>query len=297
MKKESCYVRQFAVVTVILIQFLMLGSNVHAQEHKMNMDGDGKVPAEQVAPTANAPVAAVSTNTETRLHVGNIGKEWPSPVEDTQRFASFRFDQLEYRLGNNADILRWDATGWYGGDYNRFWLKTEGDWEISSNGAGEVEVQALYGRFIARYWDLQLGLRHDYLSGPGSDRSRTFAVVGLQGLAPYRFDLEPALYISQDGDLSGGLTASYDLWLTQRLILQPRADIDVALQSVDKFGVGKGLNNVELGIRLRYEITREFAPYMGVQWLREFGETAALSRRNGESTDDLKFLFGFSIRF
>ncbi len=297
MKRESCHVGRSVAVAVILCRILILGTNAHAQEHTMNMNGNVEVPVKQSATPENMPTGTDSTNAETKLHMGNIGKDWPPPVEDTMHFASLRFDQLEYRLGKNADILRWDATGWYGGDYNRFWLKTEGDWETTNNGAGEVEVQALYGRFIARYWDLQLGLRHDYLSGPGSDRSRTFAVFGLQGLAPYRFEFEPALYISQDGDLSGRLTASYDLWLTQRLILQPRADIDAALQSVDEFGVGKGLNSIALGLRLRYEITREFAPYLGVHWLREFGETAASSRRAGESTDDVKFLFGLSIRF
>ncbi len=122
-------------------------------------------------------------------------------------------------------------------------------------------------------------------------------MIGLQGLAPYRFELEPALFISQDGDLSGRLTASYDLLLTQRLILQPRAELDAALQSVDKFGVGEGINSLDLGMRLRYEVTREFAPYMGIQWSRKFGETAAIARSDGESTEDVEFLFGLSIRF
>ncbi len=297
MKKESCYTRRFAVVTAILFHCWMLESNAHGQEAVMRMNGHGQISAEKPATPENVPTATVSTNAETKLHVGNIGNDWPPPVEDSQRFASFRFDRLEYALGKNADILRWDATGWYGGDYNRFWLKSEGDWKISNDGAGVVEVQALYGRFIARYWDLQLGLRHDYLFGPGANRSRTFAVIGLQGLAPYRFELEPALFISQDGDLSARLTASYDLLLTQRLILQPRADMDVALQSVDEFGVGKGFNSLDLGMRLRYEVKREFAPYVGIQWSRTFGETAALARRGGESTENVEVLFGLSIRF
>ena len=234
---------------------------------------------------------------ETQSPPGVVGKNWPEPVEDHMRFRSLLVNQLEYQVGDIANSVGWDATGWYGGDYNRLWLKTEGEWRTSGERGGEAEVQALYGRLIAAFWDFQAGLRYDQFSGAGFDRSRGFAVIGLQGLARYRFELEPALFISQDGDVSARLTATYDMLLTQRLILQPRMDFDAAVQSSEKFGVGEGVNSLGLGLRLRYEIRREFAPYIGVQWRQEFGETADISRRGGGRADDIAVVFGVRLWF
>jgi uncharacterized protein involved in copper resistance len=167
----------------------------------------------------------------------------------------------------------------------------------AGEGGGGAEVQALYGRLIAPFWDLQAGLRYGQFSGAGFDRSRGFAVIGLQGLARHRFDLEPALFISQDGDVSARLTAAYDMLLTQRLVLQPRLDFDAAVQSAETFGVGKSANSIGLGLRLRYEITREFAPYIGIDWLRRFGETADFSRRNGARAESIGVVLGVRLWF
>ena len=225
-------------------------------------------------------------------------KHLPEPVEDSMIHNFLRFDLLEYRAYDSGPAtLTWDFVGWTGGDYHRLWVKTEGEWRTSGERGGEAEAQLLYGRMIAPFWDFQAGVRYDLFSGAGFDRSRGFAVIGLQGLAPYRFDLEPALFISQDGDLSARLTASYDMLLTQRLVLQPRLELDAALQSVEKFDVGEGFNSVGLGLRLRYEITREFAPYIGVHWLRRFGETADLSRRGGGDVDELALVVGARLSF
>jgi copper resistance protein B len=232
---------------------------------------------------------------DTQSPPGTVGKDWPKPVEDTQRFGYLLVDQLEYRLQEGANTMRWDVTGWYGGDYNRLWFKTEGDWRTSGERGGEAEAQALYGRLIAPFWDFQAGLRYDQFSGAGFDRSRRFAVIGLQGLAPYWFELEPALFISEDGDVSARLTASYELLLTQRLILQPRLDVDAAVQSAERFGVGDGINSAGLGLRLRYEIMREVAPYVGIHWLRRFGEAADIARRDGGDAEDFAVVFG--VRF
>ena len=195
------------------------------------------------------------------------------------------------------DTVRWDVQGWYGGDYNRLWMKTEGEWRTGGERGGEAEVQALYSRLIAPFWDFQVGLRYDQVSGTGFDRSRGFAVIGLQGLVPYRFEAEPVLFISQDGDVSARLTATYEMLLTQQLILQPRLDFDAAVQSVEKFDVGDGINSTGLGLRLRYEIRREFAPYIGVHWLSRFGETADIARRGGGRADDLAVVFGVRLWF
>jgi copper resistance protein B len=234
---------------------------------------------------------------ETQSPPGVVGKNWPEPIEDSMRFASLLVDKLEYQMAESADILNWDVTGWYGGDYNRLWLKSEGGWRISGERGGAAQLQALYGRLIAPFWDFQVGLRYDQFSGAGFDRSRGFAVIGVEGLAPGWFELETALFISQDGDVSANLTAYYDMLLTQRLILQPRLDFDAAVQSAENFGVGKGVNSLGLGLRLRYEIAREFAPYIGVQWLRQFGETADIERRGGGSADDLAVVFGVRLWF
>lgn len=247
---------------------------------------------------ADVPTMKDGADANTQSPPGTVGMNWPQPVEDSQRYGFLLVDQLEYRLKNAADdTARWDVQGWYGGDYNRLWIKTEGEWRTDGERGGEAEVQALYSRLIAPFWDFQLGLRYDQFSGAGFDRSRGFAVIGLQGLAPYRFELEPALFISEDGDVSARLTTTYDLLLTQQLILQPRLDFDSAVQSADRFGVGDGINSLGLGLRLRYEIRREFAPYVGIHWLRRIGETADISRLDGGRAGDIAVVLGVRLWF
>ena len=222
---------------------------------------------------------------------------WPLPVEDDQVFSFLLFEQLEYRNNEGPDTFSWDAQSWIGGDYNRFWVKTEGDDNSFGNDGGEVEVQALYSRLIAPFWDFQAGFRYDWLYGNGPDRSRAFAVIGVQGIAPYEFDIESALFISEDGDVSARLTAEYDVLLTQRLVLQPRFELNVAVQDAEDFGVGDGFNDVELGLRLRYEIKREFAPYIGISWDRKLGNTADITRRQGEEVSNLAAIIGLRLWF
>ncbi len=280
MKHSSCITTTFAIAAVSLLGLFGISIRATAQ------------PASADVPTTNDLVTA-----ETQSPPGTVGKNWPKPVEDSQPFGSLLVDELEYQTRQGGDAVRWDAVGWYGGDYNRFWLKSEGGWQTSGERGGEFDVQALYGRLIAHFWDFQAGLRYGQFSGAGFDRSRGFAVIGLQGLMPYRFDVEPALFISQDGDVSANLTATYDILLTQRLILQPRLDFDAAVQSAEKYGVGSGVNSLGLGLRLRYEITREFAPYIGVQWLNQFGETADISQRDGGRADSIAVVFGVRLWF
>ncbi len=222
---------------------------------------------------------------------------WPQPVEDDQVFNYLLFDQLEYRNNDGSDTFSWDVQGWIGGDYNRFWLKTEGDDNSFSNDGGEVEVQVLYGRLISPFWDFQVGLRYDWLYGDGPGRSRAFAVIGFQGITPYEFDIEPALFISEDGDVSVRLIAEYDVLLTQRLILQPRFEVNVAAQDAKDFGVGRGFNDVELGLRLRYEIQREFAPYIGISWVKNFGNTADIARSEGDEVNNFAVIAGLRLWF
>lgn len=221
-----------------------------------------------------------------------------SPMSfDVGPYGLLLVDQLEYRMQRGDDLLRWDSEGWYGGDFNRFWFKTEGEQTVQGPSAGSTEIHGYYSRLIAPFWDAQIGLRHDQNWAPGSDSSRTFAAIGLQGLAPYRFEVTPALFISEDGNLSARLTATKEYRLTQRLIAQGRFETEIAAQDVPKFGIGDGFNYVELGLRLRYEIRREFAPYIGVNWERKIGETASLARQGGEDPDVLLFVAGVRIWF
>jgi len=222
--------------------------------------------------------------------------DWQHVHEDSQPFGFALIDRLEYRGDDGPDHLLWDAQGWYGGDYNRLWIKTEGEQAISHSN-GESETQALYGRLIAPYWDLQAGVRYDRTFGSGPDRDRAFGVLGVQGLAPYRFDTEAALFVSEDGDVSLRAQAERDLLLTQRLILQPRVEINAAAQQVKSWGVGSGLNDLQLGLRLRYEIRRQFAPYVGVEWVKKFGDSADFARADGQDSGSLALLAGLRVWF
>lgn len=297
MKHYLCITTTFATTAVSLLGLFVFLIRAAAQTTPAHQDTHGEPTLEKPAAVAEVPVMNDRVTAETQLPPGAVGRNWPQPVEDSARFGFLLVDQFEYRMKEGADTMRWDVVGWYGGDYNRLWLKTEGDWRISGDRGGEAEVQALYGRLIAPFWDFQAGLRYDQFSSAGFDRSRGFAVIGLQGLARYRFEVEPALFISQDGDVSARLTATYDLLLTQRLILQPRLDFDAAVQSAEKFGAGEGVNSLGLGLRLRYEIKREFAPYIGFQWLQRFGETADISRRGGGRAEDIAVVFGVRLWF
>lgn len=221
----------------------------------------------------------------------------PAPIQDRPITYFLLLDQLEYRWNEGPNAFRWDAEGWIGGDYNRAWLKTEGDQQTSKDKNGEAEVQVLYSRLIAPFWDFQAGLRYDKLWGKGPDPSRVFGVIGFEGLAPYWFEVEPAFFVSDRGDVSARLTATYDLLLTQRLILQPRFETNIAAQTVRRFGVGKGFNDVELGLRLRYEIKREFAPYLGINWERKLSDTADIARREGERIGTFAVVLGVRLWF
>lgn len=199
-------------------------------------------------------------------------------------------DQFEYRLSSGEDTFSWEAQGWIGGDYDKVWFKTRGDDVV--NGAMErAEMQLLYSRTIAAFWDLQVGARYDVKPNP----SRDYAVLGIQGLAPYFFEVDAAAFVSNKGDASARLEAEYELLLTQRLIAKPSAELNFAVQDVEELGIGSGLSEAELGLRVRYEIVREIAPYLGVSWERKIGPTADIARRAGADVDDLTFVTG--VRF
>jgi copper resistance protein B len=180
--------------------------------------------------------------------------------------AMMLFNLAEYQAGKGANGYRWEGEGWFGGDINRLVVKTEG--EGTFGGATEhAEFQLLYGRAISPYFNLEAGIRYDVKPDP----SRGYAVIGVEGMAPYWFDVAAQLFLSNEGDVLARLEAYYDQRITQKLILQPRAELNFAAQNVPEIDVGSGLSDVELGLRLRYEIRHEFAPYIGVAWTRKIG--------------------------
>ena len=202
-------------------------------------------------------------------------------------------ERLEYRAGEGDAALHWDAQGWWGRDLLKLWAKSEGEYAFDADELEEGEVQALLSRAIGRYFDFQGGVRRDF--GAGADR--THAVVGVQGLAPYWFEIDAAAFISAHGEVSARIEAEYDLLLTQRLILQPRAELEFSAEDAPSRGLGAGLANVELGARLRYEIRREVAPYVGVSWSRDVGATADFARAGGEDPSRLSFVAGLKFWF
>lgn len=228
-------------------------------------------------------------------HNDNQENDFGDPIHDNQIFYKILFDQLEYQVNDNQNIFNWDIQGWIGGDYQKLWVKTEGDVSLD-DGNGEAELQLLYSKMISPYFDFQTGLRYDQLYGDKGN-SRGFAVIGIEGLAPYFVEIDTALFISHQGDISARFKAEKELLLSQRLVLQPKIETNLAIQKVEEFGIGSGFNNLELGLRLRYEINREFAPYIGVSWNKLFDDTAKFAEEEGESSDDIKFVTGVRLIF
>lgn len=204
----------------------------------------------------------------------------------------FLADQLEYRAREGRDGYKWDFQGWYGGDYDKLWLKSEGEGSFDES-PEQAEIQALYSRALDPWFNLQLGVRHDFRPDP----ERTHLVLGVQGLARYWFEVDGSLFLSNKGDLTVRFEAEYDQRITNKLILQPAVEFDLAAQDVPEIGVGSGLSSAEIGMRLRYEFVPEFAPYIGVEYERRFGDTARFARAAGEDVGGWSLLAGIRLWF
>jgi len=201
----------------------------------------------------------------------------------------FQGDRVEYRARQGDNGYLWDVQGYYGGDIDKFWFKSEGEGSFGEP-IETAEVQALWSRAIAPFFDLQAGVRQD-IAGP----SRTHAVVGIQGLAPYLFEVDAAAFLSNKGNLTARIEAELDQKITQRLILQPRAEIGLSAQDISELGIGAGIDKIELGVRLRYEIAREFAPYIGIDQEWKIGGSADFARLAGEDPSTTNYVVG--VRF
>lgn len=198
-------------------------------------------------------------------------------------------ERLETQVRSGADEYLWDVQGWYGTPTRRLWIKSEGEGEWGAK-PKEAEVQALFSKAIRPFWDLQAGVRQDFAGA-----ETTHAVVGIQGLAPYLFEVDAALFLSHRGDLTARIEAEVDQRITQRLILQPRLEANLSAQDIPQLGIGAGLDSIEVGARLRYEFAREFAPYVGVEQSWRTGRGADFARLRGEDPSATSFIAG--IRF
>jgi copper resistance protein B len=201
-------------------------------------------------------------------------------------------DRLETSVRGGRDGYAWDAEGWYGGDIDKLWVKTEGEGSFGEN-PEQAELQALFSHALDPWFNLQAGVRQDFRPGP----ERTHLVVGIQGLMPYWFEVDGALFLSNKGELTARFEAEYDQRLTQKLILQPRVELDLSAQQIPAIGIGSALTSAESGLRLRYEFVPEFAPYVGVAYERSFGDTADFARAAGEDVGGWNFLVGLRTWF
>lgn len=211
---------------------------------------------------------------------------------EEHRFGAVRFDELEVRDAGAGKPLAWEGDAWYGGDFNKVWFKTEGE---RLNGKTETaEAELYWSRAIAPFWDLQVGARREFQP---DKPSRNWAAVAVQGLAPYFFETNATLYVGEAGRTNLRLESEYELLLTQRLILSPDIEVNFHGKEDHDRGIGDGLTELELGLRLRYEFSRKFAPYVGVNWERLYGETADLADARGEDIEHTQAVVGIRAWF
>ena len=200
-------------------------------------------------------------------------------------------DQLEVFKGDGSSAQAIDMQAWYGGDLDKFWFKAEG--ERSDGRLGATRIEALWNHAYAPYWGAQVGVRHDVGEGP----SRDWVAFGVQGLAPYWFEMEATAYVGESGRTALRLEAEYELLLTQRWVLQPDVELNFYGKDDPARGIGSGLSDLDVGLRLRYELTRKFAPYVGVVWSRSFGKTADFARSEGVGREETQVVAGVRLWF
>lgn len=206
--------------------------------------------------------------------------------------AKFMLDRVETKIVDGKDGYAWEGDAWIGKDIDKLWIKSagEGTYGLAPE---QAEVQALWSHAIGPWFDLQMGARHNFRPDP----DRTYAVVGVQGLLPYWLEASGALFLSEKGDVTARAEVEYDLRITPDLIVQPRVEMNLAAQNIPEIGVGAGITNAELGVRVRYHISQQFAPYVGVQWENSFGRTRRYIRAEGEDPSQVALVLGARFWF
>ncbi|WJK08091.1 copper resistance protein B [Pseudomonas fluorescens] len=283
---------RFAAFSLLLLSMApaFAASDMQGMDHSQmgdlqSMDDGMMQPA---APTeSRTPIPALTDADRAAVFTSHAGHQ----VHDSAINTYFLADKLEWQDADDASTLAWDLSGWIGGDIDRLWLRSEG--ERSNGNTEDAEIQALWGHGISPWWDVVSGVRQDFKPGA----PQTWAAFGLQGMALYNFEAEATAFLGENGQSAVRLEGDYDILLTNRLILQPTAELNVYGKNDPQRGIGSGLANTEAGLRLRYEIRREFAPYIGVTWNRTYGHTADYAREEGEDRSEARLVLGVRLWF
>lgn len=265
---------------VLAIAALVLGSGVSSAWAQMD---HGSMQGGSAPPDARDPHAYSDGLT--------FGPDRQLKLADEHSFYSILVNRLEAVDTRDRTTGQYDLQAWFGRDYNRVVLKAEG--EIYGGRFEEARTELLWGHAVVAYWNTQLGVRYDSGTGPG----RGWLAFGIQGLAPYWFEIDATAYAGEEGRSALRLSAEYELLLTQKLILQPRVEASLYGKRDTERALGSGLSDLAVGIRLRYEIRREFAPYIGIEWAGKFGGTADYARAAGEDTDETRLVAGLRFWF
>ena len=248
---------------------------------------EGMQPAKQPQTQSRTPIPPLTDADRAAVYNAPGGHE----VHDTAINSFFIFEKLEWQDADDGSALNWEAQGWIGGDVDRLWLRSEG--ERTNGKTEEAEVQALWGHSISPWWDLVGGVRQDFKPGD----PQTWAAFGIQGLALYNFEAQATAYLGEGGQTAARLEGDYDILLTNKLILQPTAEFNFYGKNDPQRGVGSGLSESEVGLRLRYEVRPQFAPYVGVTWNRAYGRTADYAREEGEDNNEARLVLGVRVWF
>ena len=296
------------ILTLITIVWMLLGfSLAQAEESKPdNVHNEHANHGSAVTPVTGAKPEAKPTMDHGAMQGGSAPADardphaysggydfgpFPLHLADQHYFYGVLVDNLEAVHTNAGTSAAYDVQAWYGRDYNRAVLKAEGD--ANDGRLHEARTELLWSRAVAAYWNAQLGVRYD--SGLGPDRG--WLAIGLQGLAPYWFEMDTALYVSDAGHTALRLNVEYELLLTQRLILQPRLEANLYGKRDAEREVGAGLSDLTAGLRLRYEIRRAIAPYVGIEWAGKYGDSADFARAAGEKDKETRYVAGVRLMF
>jgi copper resistance protein B len=266
-------------LSLVLAMFALVASSVHAQ-----------TPTQGVNDSEREHVAPDPPQTHVRHDMSYAEMAELMGMDDRRRFSKVIFNQAEW-IDADEPAFGWDAAARYGGDYNKVWIEAEGG--RSEGVTDDSRVELGWERIVSRWWSLRAGVRQDGGIGP----SRTWAAIGLEGLAPGFIVMDASLYVGESGRTALRLDAEYDLRITQRLVFQPELELDVHGKDDPERLIGAGLSTAEFGLRLRYEIRREFAPYLGIGWNWRFGDTADLARASGEDSSEFAFRAGLRAWF
>lgn len=291
---------------------LALATPALAQDHAHHAQPEPKVEDQHAGHAASTPAQEPVHDHAAMGHDSSgqdvVPAEPIPPVTDADRAAAFPdlTHSMEHGAGINHYVLidrleavdldqgsgeAWELQGWAGGDIDRLWFRSEG--ERARGHTESADVELLYGHSVSPWWDLVAGVKHDFKPGD----SQTWAALGVQGMSPYKFEIEATAYLGEGGRSAASFEAEYDVLLTNRLILQPLLEVELYGKDDPRRGIGSGLSTVEAGLRLRYEVTRQFAPYIGVSHERAFGDTADYRRDEGEDSRDTRFVAGLRFWF